>query len=52
MKGWRARIKEVGNPHLLTPELYGDFDEEYAIKFWGLNQPDVEWYKLEAIEEA
>lgn len=49
MKGWRAKIKEVGSDSILTPILIGDFDENYAIQHWGLDQDDVEWYKLERI---
>ena len=51
MKHWKAEIKEVGNDHILTPELHGDFDREYCIKFWGLEEADVEWYKLYEIED-
>ena len=50
MRHWKCTIKEVGNNHLLTPELTGDYDEKYCVKFWGLNEPDVEWYKLEEVK--
>ena len=62
---WQATIKEKGNEHLLTPEYWfpdgGMFSgisdkrqREYEMRkflreFWGLNNPDVEWYKLEKI---
>lgn len=54
---WKATIKEVGNEHLLTPtysisneeEKY--LNEQFFIDFWGLDEDDVEWYKLERIEE-
>lgn len=63
METWKATIKERGNEHLLTPEYcFGNqFDHikderqrKYEIrkhlkKFWGLENPDVEWYKLERI---
>jgi len=26
-------------------------DEKYCIKFWGLKNPDVEWYKLEEVKD-
>ena len=61
---WQATIKECGNDHLLTP-LYSMTDDmfghiknkeqrEYEMRkflkeFWGLNNPDVEWYKLEEV---
>lgn len=46
MVHWKAEIKESGNKNILTPELYGDFTEEYVVNFWGLEDPDVERYKL------
>lgn len=47
MVTWQATIKERGNDHILTPTYTGDVDKEFLIEFWGLNNPDVEWYKLE-----
>ena len=47
MKKYIAEIKEVGNPSILTPSLTCDgMSVEGLIKFWGLNEPDVEWYRL------
>lgn len=54
---WQATIKEVGNPHILTPtysisneeEKY--LNEQFFIDFWGLDNDDVEWYKLERIDK-
>ena len=54
---WQATIKEVGNEHLLTPtysisneeEKY--LNEQFFIDFWGLDNDDVEWYKLERIDK-
>ena len=54
---WKATIKEVGNEHLLTPtysinneeEKY--LNEQFFIDFWGLDNDDVEWYKLERIDK-
>ena len=53
MRIWRCTIKEKGNDHLLTPELWGDdyTNEETCVKHWGLNEPDIEWYKLEEITD-
>lgn len=48
-KTFQATIKERGNDHLLTPTFSGYVDRQYMIQFWGLNEPDVEWYKLEDI---
>ena len=42
-----AEIKEVGNPTVLTPTLTCDgMTVEGLIRFWGLDEEDVEWYKL------
>ena len=63
MEIWRATIKERGNEHLLTPEycFSNQFDHikdeklrecetrKFLKKFWGLDNPDVEWYKLEKL---
>ena len=46
---YEARIKEKGNPHVLTPSYTGDSEtvnEEFLIQFWGLKNPDVESYEL------
>ena len=51
MKVWKAIIKERCNKHLVTPEYYGESNEKFLISFWGLNEPDVEWYKLYCVEE-
>ena len=50
---YEARIKEKGNQHVLTPSYTGDSDtvnEEFLIKFWGLNVPDVESYEIIKID--
>ncbi len=46
MKTYLAEIKEVGNPTILTPTITSDrMTKEELIEFWGLNGPDVEWFK-------
>ena len=50
-KHWYAEIKEVGNDDVLKPEYVGDKSREEVIKWFGLDQPDVEWYKLRCEEE-
>ena len=45
MKTYIAEIKEVGKTTVLTPSITCDvMDKEDLIEFWGLNEPDVEWY--------
>lgn len=47
MKKYIAEIKEVGNPSVLTPSLTCEgMTEEGLVRFWGLEKPDVEWYRL------
>jgi len=64
METWQAKIKEKGNDHILTPtymipnDMFGyikpkekreEMTRKYLVDFWGLNEPDVEWYKLEKL---
>jgi len=51
MKVWKVRLKEVGNDHILEPSLIGDFDREYVVKWFGLEEADVEWYELKCEEQ-
>lgn len=55
MKTWKATIKEKGNEHLLTPTYSffncGEKSRKDMIEFWGLENPDVEWYELELVED-
>ena len=61
---WQATIKERGNDHILTPtysmtdDKFGHIKDErqreyetrkFLKEFFGLCDPDVEWYKLEKI---
>ena len=44
---YMAEIKEVGKPNVLTPSLIGEKKTRAElIEFWGLQEPDVEWYRL------
>lgn len=61
---WQATIKECCNDHILThsysmsDDMFGYIKDErqreyetkiFLKKFWGLDNPDVEWYKLEKV---
>lgn len=47
MNTYLAEIKEVGNPTVLTPSITCDgMTKEELIEFWGLTEPDVEWFRL------
>lgn len=64
MNTWQATIKEKGNEHILTPiymvnNMFNHIADEkqreyetrkFLVNFWGLNNPDVEWFKLEKID--
>ena len=50
---WEAKIKEKGNPSILTPSYTSDSEtvtREFLIDFWGLNEPDVESYELKQVQ--
>ena len=51
MKVWKVRLKEVGNDHILEPSLVKDCDRNYVIKWFGLDQPDIEWYEITCEEK-
>ena len=48
---YQVTIKEVGKQNVLKPTYSSitEVTEEFLIKFFGLNNPDVEWYKIEKI---
>ena len=53
MKTYIAEIKEVGNPTILTPIITCDgMTKEELIEFWGLNGPDVDWFRLYEIVDG
>ena len=45
---YTAEIKEVGRDHILKPSLHCSDrkTKEQVVAFWGLNEIDVEWYRL------
>lgn len=53
MKTYITEIKEVGNPSVLTPSVTCDgMTKEGLIEFWGLTEPDVEWFRLYEIVDG
>lgn len=50
MKHWKITIKERGGA-LLTPESYGEQTREDIVSFYGLDEPDVEWYRIEECDD-
>lgn len=51
MKIWKVTIKEKLMDRPIVTRYMGDVDSEYLKKFYGCDQPDVEWYKIEIEKE-
>ena len=47
---YELEIKEFGNPTILRPSFTGNADVQYLIEFFGLNNSDVEWYKIYGVK--
>lgn len=43
--------KEVGREHPIETEFTGDVDRAYLIKFFGLREADVEWFRIEEVQK-
>ena len=43
--------KEVGRDNPIETEYIGDVDRSYLIKFFGLREPDVEWFRIEEVQK-
>ncbi len=50
-KHYEITTKEVGREKPIKTSFIGDRDRKYIIDFFGLEQPDVEWYKIELKED-
>lgn len=44
-------IKEVSREQTIKTAYIGDATHQYLVDFFGLNEPDVEWYGIEIIDE-
>ena len=49
---YELEIKEVDNDSILRPIFTGYADINYIIKFFGLENPDVEWYKIYGVKNG
>ena len=47
MKTWRVTIKEIMCEKPIVTTYTGDVDYEFVKKFFGCDQPDVVWYRIE-----
>lgn len=50
-KHYKIIIKEVGANAPIETEYCGIIDRKGLITFYGLNNSDVEWYKIEEISK-
>lgn len=46
---FKIRCKERTTGQILTPEYTGYKNREQIIEFFGLEEPDIEWYEIEEI---
>lgn len=46
MRHFKIRIREVGSDHIIETEYHGNLDRAGVIDFYGLKNPDVEWYQI------
>ena len=52
MATYSAEIKEVMNDTILKPSYSGrEMSREQLIEFWGLREPDIEWFRVYEIDE-
>ena len=47
MKKWKVTIKEKMMDRPIETYYVGDVDREFVKKWFGCDQPDVEWYEIE-----
>ena len=43
--------KEVGREHPIETEFIGDEDRAYLITFFGLQERDAEWFRIEELQK-
>lgn len=49
MKHYKVTIKEIMIEKPIVTHYYGDVDYDDVKKFYGCEEQDVEWYKIEEI---
>ena len=50
-KHFKIITKEVGRDNPIETEYIGDVDRAYLIKFFGLQEGDVEWFRIEEVQK-
>ena len=51
-KHFKIITKEVGRDNPIETEYIGDVDRAYLIKFFGLREGDVEWFRIEEVQKG
>lgn len=49
-KCWQIRYREAGNSEIRTTKHLGTRTEAEVIMFFGLLDPDIEWYDIKEIK--
>lgn len=47
MKRWKVTIKEAMIEKPIVTYYVGDVDYKFVKEWFGCDQPDVEWYRIE-----
>lgn len=48
---YEVTIKEVGRDHILKTSYIGPLSRQGVVDFFGLENDDVEWYRIEIVDE-
>ena len=43
---WKVTIKEYGSDHTIETEYIGNVSYKEVVAWYGLTDPDVEWYEI------
>lgn len=50
-KHYRIMTKEVGRESPVITDFHGDVGRDYLIEFFGLKEDDVEWFRIEEVQD-
>ena len=51
IRKWKVTMKEKAMAHPIISHMFGYYDEADIVRHYRLNQPDIEWYKLEELKD-
>ena len=49
MRKWKVEYKEVGRDKIFETTHWGDLSKSEVVEFFGLDEPDVTWYRVTEI---